>query len=96
LAVKLNAVALVVFKYSIFVPDWELLTVPFSSRVKEFCEEAFKVVGVNNWGDYIEEDPQFVRKNEVYNLVGDNTKIRSIGWEPKVDFKELVRMMVCD
>ena len=77
-------------------PDDYVISTGISHTVGEFCEEAFKVVGVNNWGDYIEEDPQFVRKNEVYNLVGDNTKIRSIGWEPKVDFKELVRMMVCD
>ena len=77
-------------------PDDYVISTGISHTVGEFCEEAFKVVGVNNWGDYIEEDPQFVRKNEVYNLVGDNIKIRSIGWEPKVDFKELVRMMVCD
>ena len=65
-----------------------------SHSVAEFCEEAFKVAGIENWKDYIEEDPQFVRKNEVYNLIGDNSKIKGLGWEPKVSFKELVEMMV--
>ena len=75
-------------------PEDYVIATGISHTVAEFCQEAFKAIGVENWKDYVEEDPQFVRKNEVHNLVGDNTKICSIGWEPKVSFTELVRMMV--
>lgn len=77
-------------------PEDYTICMSHSHTVAEFCAEAFKVIGIDNWSDYVEEDPQFVRKNEVYNLVGDNSKVRSIGWEPKVSFEELVRMMVND
>ena len=75
-------------------PDDYVVAMGRSHTVGDFCREAFKVIGVENWKDHVEEDPQFVRKNEVFNLVGDPSKIKSIGWEPKVSFEELVRMMV--
>jgi GDPmannose 4,6-dehydratase len=41
------------------------------------------------------QDPQFMRPAEVDFLVGDASKARRVlGWEPKVTFAELIRMMV--
>jgi|SRR3990167_3068027 len=77
-------------------PDDYVIATGISHTVAQFCEEAFRLKGIENWRNYVEEDHKFVRKNEVYNLVGNNSMIRGIGWEPKVSFKELVKMMVID
>lgn len=62
--------------------------------VKDFCEAAFSAVDLN-WQDYVVIDHRFLRPAEVPDLCGDSTKIRKkLGWTPKVDFKELVSMMV--
>jgi len=43
----------------------------------------------------VEVDPRYYRPSEVDLSQGDATKVRKkLGWEPKVDFAELVRMMV--
>jgi GDPmannose 4,6-dehydratase len=62
--------------------------------VREFCDLAFKKVGLN-YADYVEIDPRFYRPAEVDVLIGDASKIRNkLGWSPKVKFPELVEMMV--
>ncbi|MDD5633947.1 MAG: GDP-mannose 4,6-dehydratase [Candidatus Omnitrophica bacterium] len=62
--------------------------------VGEFAEEAFRYAGLN-WKDHIEVDKNFYRPAEVFDLKGDYTKAKKIlRWEPKVRFKELVRIMV--
>jgi GDPmannose 4,6-dehydratase len=41
------------------------------------------------------QDPKFYRPAEVDLLVGDASKAgRELGWEPTVDFRGLVRLMV--
>jgi GDPmannose 4,6-dehydratase len=63
--------------------------------VEEFVKLAFEHVGINNWQDYVKQDPRFLRPAEVPNLKADPTKAKKqLGWEPKVSFKELVTMMV--
>jgi GDPmannose 4,6-dehydratase len=43
----------------------------------------------------VELDPKYLRPAEVDLLIGDASKARrEIGWNPKVTFKELVRLMV--
>lgn len=62
--------------------------------VKEFLAEVFGLLDLN-WEDYVEIDPRYFRPTEVDFLLGDASKAREkLGWEPKVDFKGLVRMMV--
>ena len=62
--------------------------------VREFLEEAFGILGME-WQEYVEIDGRYFRPSEVDTLQGDSSKARSkLGWEPKVTFKELVRMMV--
>lgn len=63
--------------------------------VGEFCQEAFKCIGIDNWRDYIYIDPQFYRPLEVDFLKSRPIKAKKIlGWEPKISFKELVKEMV--
>jgi GDPmannose 4,6-dehydratase len=62
--------------------------------VREFCEHAFRYVGLN-YQDYVVQDPRFLRPSEVDLLLSDTTKARQkLGWIPKVTFTGLVEMMV--
>jgi len=62
--------------------------------VRQLCEEAFGHVGLD-WTHHVVTDKKFERPAEVELLVADPSKARrELGWEPKVRFRELVRMMV--
>ena len=62
--------------------------------VKEFLKLAFGMVDLD-WEKYVEYDARYIRPTEVDQLLGDATKARTeLGWEPKVKFPELVKMMV--
>ena len=63
--------------------------------IEEFVERAFAEVGIDNWRDYVRQDPKFFRPAEVDLLIGDASKAKAtLGWEPSVSFPELVKMMV--
>jgi GDPmannose 4,6-dehydratase len=62
--------------------------------VKEFCEEAFGCVGLD-WKDFVKVDPKYFRPAEVDLLLGDPSRAKArLGWQPRMTFKELVRLMV--
>ncbi|GMA61163.1 GDP-mannose 4,6-dehydratase [Alicyclobacillus fastidiosus] len=61
--------------------------------VRELLEIAFHHVGLN-YQDYVYVDPALIRPAEVDVLLGDATKVRKLGWKPRVSFPELVTMMV--
>jgi GDPmannose 4,6-dehydratase len=62
--------------------------------VREFCQEAFACVGLD-WQDFVKVDPKYFRPAEVDLLLGDCSKARrELGWEPRVTFKELAKLMV--
>ena len=66
-----------------------------SHSVKEFVQEAFHVVGIEDWEKHVKLDTKFSRPSEVYNLRGNAAKAeRELGWKPHTRFKELVRIMV--
>jgi len=65
-----------------------------SHSVKEFLQEAFNYVGLD-WKEYVRVDPKYLRPTEVDNLAADSKKAKQkLGWEPKVSFKDLVKIMV--
>ncbi|HLN11935.1 MAG TPA: GDP-mannose 4,6-dehydratase [bacterium] len=62
--------------------------------VREFVEEAFAYVG-RDWREHVEIDPRYERPLDVANLVADASAARAqLGWEPRIRFRELVRIMV--
>ena len=62
--------------------------------VQEFCELAFKHVGLE-WRDHVVQDEAFMRPAEVELLIGDASRARDeLGWQPRTGFEELVAMMV--
>jgi len=61
--------------------------------VREFLDEVFGHLDLD-WQKYVEIDPRYLRPTEVDFLQGDSSKARKVlGWEPKVTFKELAKMM---
>ncbi len=63
--------------------------------VEDLVELAFAHVGLD-WHDHVEVDESLLRgAAELHDLVGDATKARrELGWEPKVGFDDLVRLLV--
>lgn len=75
-------------------PDDFVIATGETHSVREFLEEAFRLVGLDPW-TYVEIDPKYFRPAEVDLLIGDAGKAKEkLGWEPKVTFKELVKIMV--
>ncbi len=62
--------------------------------VREFLEEAFGYVGLN-YEDFVRIDERYFRPTEVDVLLSDPSKAREkLGWQPRVRFSELVRIMM--
>jgi GDPmannose 4,6-dehydratase len=65
-----------------------------SHTVREFVEAAFGHANLD-WRDFVKIDPRYYRPAEVDDLRADASKARRLlGWEPRVGFRDLVRMMV--
>ncbi|MFQ5803981.1 MAG: GDP-mannose 4,6-dehydratase [Candidatus Methylomirabilales bacterium] len=66
-----------------------------SHSVRDFVTEAFRVVGIDDWESRVSVEERHFRPAEVYNLRGDASKAKKLlGWEPKVQFRDLVKIMV--
>jgi len=75
-------------------PDDYVLATNETHTVKEFVQEAFGHLGLD-WEKYVKHDARYERPAEVDLLIGNPAKAKKqLGWEPKVRFKELVRIMV--
>ena len=75
-------------------PDDFVIATGEMHSVKEFLTEAFAVVGLD-WQKYVKIDPRYFRPSEVDALQGDSSNAREfLGWKPKINFKELAKMMV--
>jgi GDPmannose 4,6-dehydratase len=76
-------------------PDDYVIATGKTHTVRELITLAFAAAGIDDWECYLETDARFQRPAEVDILTGDASRARSqLGWEPKVDFVELVEMMV--
>jgi len=75
-------------------PDDYVVATGQSHSVKEWVQAAFECLDMD-WEKYVKIDQKFIRPAEVDTLIGDSSKAQKIlGWKPKVNFKELVRIMV--
>lgn len=76
------------------IPDDYVIATGQMWSVKDFLNLAFEMVGLD-WQKYVEIDPRYYRPAEVDLLIGDASKAKKqLGWEPKVSFEELVKIMV--
>ena len=75
-------------------PDDYVVGTGVAPTMREFVIESFEYVGLD-WQEYVEIDPRYFRPTEVDALVADASRAKKqIGWEPKVTFKQLARIMV--
>jgi GDPmannose 4,6-dehydratase len=76
-------------------PDDYVIATGETHSIKDLFDLAFAEVGIKDWKPYIKQDERFMRPAEVDVLTGDYSKAKKVlGWEPKVSFPELIKMMV--
>ena len=62
--------------------------------VREFCKLVFEYASLGDYQNYVVQDPKYFRPHEVPYLLGNPSKAKEkLGWEPKTDIKNLVKMM---
>ena len=75
-------------------PDDFVIATGKTHSVKEFVEVAFDYAGLD-WKKYVRIDKKYFRPSEVDQLLGDPSKAKAkLGWEPKVTFEQLAKIMV--
>jgi len=75
-------------------PDDYVIATNETHTIREFVNEAFKIAGLDP-DKYVKIDKEFFRPSDVVLLKGDYSKAKKkLGWEPKIKFKGLVRMMM--
>ena len=75
-------------------PEDYVIATGKTHSVRDVCEIAFARLGLD-WRKYVHVDPALVRPAEVDLLIGDASKAKKkLGWEAKVQLKELIEMMV--
>lgn len=75
-------------------PDDYVVCTGETHQLYEFVKYSFSLLGLDNWRDYINIDHALYRPSEVEYIHGDNTKIRSLGWEPTKRFHSIIEEMV--
>ncbi len=74
-------------------PEDYVIATGETHSVREFLEKTFSYLDLD-WQEYVEIDPRYFRPAEVDLLLGDASKARrKLGWEPKVSFNQLVKLM---
>ena len=75
-------------------PDDYVIATGKTHSVQQFLEVAFGHVGLD-YQDFVVIDEKFYRPAEVDLLIGDCSKAKAqLGWEPQINFEELIGMMV--
>ncbi len=75
-------------------PDDYVVATNETHSIREFLDLAFGHLKMD-WKKHVEIDPRYYRPAEVELLIGDFSKAKKkLGWEPKVKFTELVKLMV--
>ena len=66
-----------------------------SHSIRDFLDVAFKCVDIDDWSNYVVQDPRFMRPAEIDVLCGDSTKAREVlDWKPTTSFEDMVSRMV--
>ena len=74
-------------------PDDYVIATGQTHSVREFGEEVFSYLGLD-WAKHVVRDPLLFRPADIESVCGDSSKARRVlGWQPRVSFGELVRMM---
>lgn len=75
-------------------PEDYVLGTGVAPTMREFVAEAFKYAELE-WEKYVEIDERYFRPTEVDYLLADSSKAREkLGWNPKINFQQLAKIMV--
>jgi GDPmannose 4,6-dehydratase len=75
-------------------PEDYVLGTGESHSVEEFLEKAFAYAGLDK-EKHVKIDPKYFRPTEVESLIADARKAKkALGWDPKIKFDDLVKIMV--
>jgi GDPmannose 4,6-dehydratase len=75
-------------------PDDFVVATGVGASVRDFCQHAFNVVGLD-WEDFVIQDPRYVRPTEVDKLIGDPSKVNKVlGWKAQTNWEMLAKIMV--
>jgi GDPmannose 4,6-dehydratase len=75
-------------------PDDYVIATNETHSIREFLDVSFGHAGLD-WKKYVEIDPRYYRPTEVELLIGDYSKAKKkLGWEPKIRFVDLAKLMV--
>jgi GDPmannose 4,6-dehydratase len=76
-------------------PDDYVIATNKVYSVRDFLDLAFAEVGINDWSQYVVQDPKLFRPAEVDFLLGDSSKAQKVlNWEPKTDINQMVQVMI--
>jgi GDPmannose 4,6-dehydratase len=76
-------------------PESYVIATGIIHTIGDFLDVAFQNIGVTNWEKHVVQDPAFMRPADVQYLAGDSSRARrELGWEPKVNFDEMIERMV--
>ena len=76
-------------------PEDYVIATGESHSIRDFLDVAFNCVGIDDWSNYVVQDPKYMRPAEIDVLCGDSSKARKqLGWSPKTSFEEMVERMV--
>jgi NDP-4-keto-2,6-dideoxyhexose 3-C-methyltransferase len=76
-------------------PDDYNISSGVTHSVEEMISKCFQLAGISDYKSFLESDPTLFRKFEsrVENKIGDNSKLKNIGWVQKYQFDEILRDM---
>lgn len=76
-------------------PDDYIIATGKTHSIRDILTAGFTHVGITDWQQYIEVDPQFLRPHDIDVCCGNSTKAQTeLGWQPSVSFTELCEFMV--
>ena len=76
-------------------PDDYVIATGRDYSIRDFLDEAFSKIGIEDWSNHVVQKSEFFRPAEVDTLCGDYSKAKEkFNWEPKISFKEIVSRMV--
>ena len=76
------------------VPDDFVCATGVSHSVRDLCEYTFKVLDMD-YKQYIITDEKYLRPEELEDLKGDSSKLRSqVGWKPRYSFELMINEMI--
>ena len=74
-------------------PDDFVVSTGEAHSVREFVDKVFTLLNMD-WKEFVVQIDTLKRPNEVPALLGDNSKIRTLGWKPEINFEQLIKEML--